>query len=65
MSQTLYGMYIEKCDVSAEYPEGRKYIRRALPDNRQCVWRDYMYVLPFPDKLANTMTNFKNNQKWQ
>ena len=30
MSQTLYGMYIEKCDVSAEYPEGRKYIRRAI-----------------------------------
>ena len=65
MSQTLYGMYIEKCNVSAEYPEGRKYIRRALPDNRQSIWRDYMYVLPFPDNIANTMTNFKNNQKWQ
>lgn len=65
MKQTLYGMYIEKCAVSAEHPEGKKYIRRALPENRQSVWRDYMYVLPFPDDIANTMTNFKNNQKWQ
>lgn len=65
MKQTLYGMYIEKCDVSEEHPEGKKYIRRAIPDNRQSTWRDHMYVLPFPDNIANTMTNFKNNQKWQ
>lgn len=65
MGKTLYGMYVEKCPVSAEYPEGRKYTRRAIPTNRQCIWKDYMYVLPIPDDLANTMKNFVNNQQWQ
>jgi hypothetical protein len=65
MNQTLYGMYIEKCTPSATYPNGKMYVRKPLPNNRQCLWRDYMYVLPFPDKQANTMQNFVNNQKWQ
>lgn len=65
MNSTLYGMYIEKCTPSAEYPKGRKYERKAIPANRQSTWKDYMYVLPFPDDKANTMLNFVNNQKWQ
>lgn len=65
MGQTLYGMYIEKCTPSATYPEGRIYTRRALPNNRQCIWKDYMYVLPMPDDAMNTMQLFVNNQKWQ
>lgn len=65
MKQTLYGMYIEKCTPSTQYPEGKMYIRRPLPNNRQCTWKDYMYVLPLPDDAANTMKNFVNNQKWQ
>lgn len=65
MNSTLYGMYVEKCEVSATYPVGRKYIRKPIPNNRQSLWRDYMYVLPFPDNQANTMKNFVNNPKWQ
>lgn len=65
MSQPLMGMYIEKCDVSAAYPAGRKYERRAIPQNRQAVWKDCMYWWPFPDEQANKLIVFKNNEKWQ
>lgn len=65
MNQTLYGMYIEKCTPSATYPNGKMYVRKPIPNNRQCLWKDYMYVLPLPDDQANTMQNFVNNQKWQ
>lgn len=60
MGSTLYGIYVEKVPVSQEYPNGKKYVRRALPNNRQCVWKDYMRFIPFPDKEALTMKNFKN-----
>lgn len=60
LNQTLYGMYIESIDKSAEYPVGRKYEVRPLPDNRQGVWKDYMYYLPFPDTEAYKMKNFVN-----
>ena len=65
MNTTLYGMYVEKCTPDAEHPNGKKYTRKAIPNNRQCLWKDYMYVLPLPDDKANTMKNFVNNQKWQ
>lgn len=65
MGQPLYGMYVEKVDKSAEHPNGRRYERRQIPSNRQCVWRDCMYWFPFPDDEANTMKNFVNNEKWQ
>ena len=60
MGTTLYGMYVEKTDVSAEHPEGKIYTRKALPNNRQCVWKDYMYYIPFPDSEAFKMQNFVN-----
>ena len=53
-------MYVEKTAVSPEHPEGRIYTRKALPNNRQCVWKDYMYYLPFPDSEAFKMKNFVN-----
>lgn len=65
MSSTLYGMYVESVTKSEEYPAGRKYERRPLPSNRQCVWKDYMYVIPFPDSEAYKMKNFVNNQAWR
>lgn len=65
MSQTLMGMYVEKCEVSADYPAGRKYERRAIPSNRQCIWKDCMYWWPFPDEEANKLVVFRNNEKWQ
>ena len=65
MGQTLMGMYVEKCDVSTEYPAGRKYERRAIPQNRQCVWKDCMYWWPFPVAEANKLVVFKNNENWQ
>lgn len=65
MGQPLYGMYIEKTDVSGEHPKGRSYERRQIPSNRQSVWRDCMYWFPIPDDQAHTMKNFVNNEKWQ
>lgn len=61
----LYGMYVEKCDVTPEHPAGRKYERRKLAENRQGVWKDCMYYLPFPDSEALKMKNFVNNAAWR
>ncbi len=60
MSGTLYGMYVESVTKSTEYPIGRKFEVRPLPNNRQCVWKDYMYYLPFPDTEAYKLKNFVN-----
>ena len=60
MSKTLYGMYVESIKKSDEYPLGRKFEVRAIPNNRQCVWKDYMYYLPFPDSEAYKLKNFVN-----
>lgn len=65
MNQPLMGMYVEACEVSAEHPAGRLYERRRIPDNRQCVWKDCMYLWPFPDSEADKLVVFKNNEKWQ
>lgn len=65
MTQILTGMYIESCPVSSEYPKGRKYERRAIPSNRQGIWKDYMYYWPLPDTEADKLVNFKNNERWQ
>ncbi len=65
MGQTLYGMYISTCTKDADHPNGKNYERRAIPANRQCVWKDVMYWWPFPDSEANKMINFVNNEKWQ
>ena len=60
MSKTLYGMYVESIKKSGEYPIGRKFEVRPIPNNRQCVWKDYMYYLPFPDTEAYKLKNFVN-----
>ncbi len=64
MTQTLMGMYIEKVNVSTEYPKGRKYTRTPLPANRQSTWKNAMYYIPFPIEEANKMQNFVNNEIW-
>lgn len=61
----LYGMWVEKCDVSPEHPAGRIYERRRLPENRQGIWKDCMYYFPFPDSEANKLKNFQNNPAWR
>ena len=65
MTQTLYGMYVEACDVDTEHPAGRRYERRPLPSNRQCTWKDCMYTWPFPDSEANKLVRWVNNERWQ
>lgn len=64
MSAPQMGMRVEKTEVSAEYPNGRKYIRTLLPANRQSVWKDAMYYIAFPTEEANKMSNFINNEIW-
>ena len=64
MTATLTGMYIEKTDVSEQYPKGRIYTRRAIPQNRQSSWKDAMYYIPLPTEEANKMKNFVNNEIW-
>lgn len=64
MNRTLYGMYVEQVAVSAEYPKGRKYTRRALTDDCQGAWKPHMYYLPIPDAESQKMRNFVNNAKW-
>ena len=64
MTQTLMGIYIEKGDVSNEYPRGRRYVRQPIPNNRQANWKNAMYYLPFPAAEANKMKNFVNNELW-
>ena len=61
----LYGMWVEKCAVSDAHPAGRVYERRRLADNRQGVWKDCMYYIPFPDSEAHKMKNFVNNPAWK
>lgn len=64
MTQTLYGMYTEKTNVSEEYPLGIRFERRPIPPARQGKWRDCMYFWPWPVSEANKMINFKNNEPW-
>ena len=75
MSTTLMGMYIEECtaeqkamtkpDGSKMYPNGKVYTRKAIPQSRQCTWKDCMYYFPFSQEQTQTMVNFKNNPLWQ
>lgn len=65
MTQVLEGMYITSCAKDAGHPNGRNYERMAIPDNRQCTWKDCMYYWPFPDSEANKMVKFVNKEKWQ
>lgn len=61
----LYGMWVETCPVSEQYPAGRKYERRKLAANRQGTWKDCMYYLPFPDSEARKLKTFQNNAAWR
>ena len=65
IGQKYYGMYISKVPVSAQYPKGRKYERRLLPENRQGRWKDCMYFFPFPDTETKKLKNFINNEPWR
>jgi hypothetical protein len=61
---TLYGMVIEKVPVSSTYPTGFKYSRAPIPADRQMVWREAMYYLPFASSDYNKMKNFVTGDKW-
>lgn len=60
----MYGMYVSEHSVSEEYPNGRSYERKELPETRQCTWKDCMYWFPFAKEQTDKMTLFKNNEIW-
>jgi hypothetical protein len=64
MKGPLHGIHIEKTDVSKDNPNGRKYIRKELPANRQSAWKDAMYYFFLPSEEANKLANYVNNERW-
>jgi len=68
MSGTVYGMSIEKLAAGYDanlYPTGYKYTRMPLSGDRQPLWKDYMYYLPFPEAEMYKMKNFEPNPLWK
>ena len=63
MKGPLHGIHIEKTDVSKDNPNGRKYIRKELPANRQSAWKDAMYYFFLPSEEANQLANYVNNER--
>jgi hypothetical protein len=64
-SNVLMGYDIEKVPVSAEYPTGFKYTRKALEAYRQTAWTsDAMYYLPFITEDNYKMKTFTPNPLW-
>jgi hypothetical protein len=64
MRGPLHGMHVEKVKVTPDYPNGRKYVRKELPQNRQSAWKDAMNYFFLPSKEANKLANYKNNERW-
>ncbi len=67
-SSTVYGITIEKLAPGYdqnEYPTGYRHIRKELSGDRQCIWKDFMYYLPFPDAEMYKMKNFEPNPLWK
>ena len=63
MTQTLIGMRVETCTKDAEHPNGKRYIRMAIPDNSQATWDDRMYFMRLPDTMIEQLENL-DNLKW-
>ncbi len=64
MSSKLYAMLPQKVAVSATYPTGFRYERTELSADRQPVWEEGMYYLPFLNADALKMKNFVSNPVW-
>ena len=64
MRGPLHGMHVEKVTVSDDYPNGRKYVRKELPQNRQSAWKDAMNYFFLPSNEANKLANYVNNERW-
>ena len=64
-SNPIIGIIPEKVPVSAEYPTGFKYERKPLEDpDRQGVWFDAKYYMPFFSTEYYKMKNFDPYQPW-
>ena len=63
-NSSLYGMNIEKVDVSAAYPTGFRYTRVKLDNATQLKWKDEMYYFPFMSSDMEKMSKFKPNPTW-
>lgn len=63
MTKTLEGMRVETCTKDAEHPNGKRYLRMAIPDNSQSTWADRMYFFRLPDTMIQQMENL-DNLKW-
>jgi starch-binding outer membrane protein, SusD/RagB family len=64
MSSKLIAMLPQKVAVSADYPTGFRYERTELTPDRQPVWEQGMYYLPFLNADALKMKNFVSNPVW-
>jgi hypothetical protein len=64
MSSKLYAMLPQKVPVSATYPTGFRYDRTELSPDRQPIWEEGMYYLPFLNADALKMKNFVANPVW-
>lgn len=66
MSTPIYGIDVEKVEVSEEYPTGFKYKRVELTSDRQPRWYEFMYYLPFHLKDYNNLNVFDTslNPQW-
>ena len=66
MAGPLMGMSIKKVPVSSEYPIGFQHMRMPLPADRQSIWKDEMYYLPFYEADYYKMRNFdcSLNPRW-
>lgn len=67
MGKPIEGMYITKLKKNPDkniYPNGKTYERKALPETRQCTWKDCMYFFPFSQDQTHKMSLFTNNEIW-
>lgn len=62
MGALNHGMYIESCEKTSEFPQGKTYTRKEIV--HQTAWKDAMYYFYLYREEANKYMNYKNNEIW-